>query len=161
MSLRCWAFAWLNDWVNGDEADFTFIQTNKTKNKTKQTKQNKKTPKSLLFYFQHAWPVHLLTRLETPYSLTEWVITSSRTVLMNENSGRIRALSWYLIVVYWSHNNKNYHLTRPSEGPGLNAWVSTYHYPRSSRARSQIPVVGVTGRDPGWPGDLKWPGAAV
>ena len=29
------------------------------------------------------------------------------------------------------------------------------------RARSQIPVVGVTGRAPGWPGALKLPGAAV
>ena len=28
-------------------------------------------------------------------------------------------------------------------------------------ARSQIPVVGVTGRAPGWPGALKLPGAAV
>ena len=29
-SLRCWAFVWLNDWANGDEADFTFVQTQKT-----------------------------------------------------------------------------------------------------------------------------------
>ena len=29
------------------------------------------------------------------------------------------------------------------------------------RARSQIPVVGVTGSAPGWPGALKLPGAAV
>ena len=29
------------------------------------------------------------------------------------------------------------------------------------RASSQIPVVGVTGRAPGWPGALKLPGAAV
>ena len=29
------------------------------------------------------------------------------------------------------------------------------------RARSQIPVVGVTGRAPGWPSALKLPGAAV
>ena len=27
MSLRCWAFAWLNDYANGDEANFTFVQT--------------------------------------------------------------------------------------------------------------------------------------
>ena len=29
-SLRCWAFAWLNDCANGDEADFTYVQTQKT-----------------------------------------------------------------------------------------------------------------------------------
>ena len=29
------------------------------------------------------------------------------------------------------------------------------------RARSQIPVVGVTGHAPGWPGASKLPGAAV
>ena len=29
-SLHCWAFAWLNDRVNGDEADFTYVQTQKT-----------------------------------------------------------------------------------------------------------------------------------
>ena len=29
-SLRCWAFVWLNDCANGDEADFTFVQTQKT-----------------------------------------------------------------------------------------------------------------------------------
>ena len=34
-------------------------------------------------------------------------------------------------------------------------------YPRNLRTRSQIPVVGVTGRAPGWPGALKLPGAAV
>ena len=28
-SLRCWASAWLNDCANGDEADFTFFQTQK------------------------------------------------------------------------------------------------------------------------------------
>ena len=34
-----------------------------------------------------------------------------------------------LVVVFnISHNNKNEHLTRPWEGSGLNAWVSTYHY---------------------------------
>ena len=43
---------------------------------------------------------------------------------MNKNSGKINALSWYLIIVYQSQNNKNDHLTRPQEGPGLNAWVS-------------------------------------
>ena len=26
-SLHCWAFAWLNDCANGDEADFTYVQT--------------------------------------------------------------------------------------------------------------------------------------
>ena len=52
------------------------------------------------------------------YSI-HWVISSSRTVFMNKNSGRIRAFSWYLIIVYRSHNNKNDHLTRPQEG--LNA----------------------------------------
>ena len=51
---------------------------------------------------------------------------------MNKNLGRINALSWYLIIVYQSHNNKNNHLSRPREGPGLNAWVNTYHNPRSS-----------------------------
>ena len=61
-----------------------------------------------------------------------WVISSSRTVCMNENSGRVRALSWYSIIVYRSHNNKNDRLTRPWEGPCLNAWLSTYHYPRGS-----------------------------
>ena len=30
LSLRCWAFAWLNDCANGDEADFTFVQTQQT-----------------------------------------------------------------------------------------------------------------------------------
>ena len=29
------------------------------------------------------------------------------------------------------------------------------------RARSQIPVVSMTGRTPGWPGALKLPGATV
>ena len=33
----------------------------------------------------------------------------------------------------------------------------TYHI----RARSQIPVVGLTGSAPGWPSALKLPGAAV
>ena len=28
-SLHCWAFAWLNDCANGDEADFTYVQTKK------------------------------------------------------------------------------------------------------------------------------------
>ena len=32
---------------------------------------------------------------------------------------------------------------------------------KSLRARSQILVVGVTGRAPGWPGALKLPGTAV
>ena len=46
---------------------------------------------------------------------------------MNKTSGRIRALSWYLIIAYQSHNNKNDHLTRPREGPRLiSAWVSRY-----------------------------------
>ena len=30
LSLCCWAFAWLNDCANGDEADFTYVQTQKT-----------------------------------------------------------------------------------------------------------------------------------
>ena len=30
LSLCCWAFAWLNDCINGDEADVTFVQTRKT-----------------------------------------------------------------------------------------------------------------------------------
>ena len=29
-SLRCWAFAWINDCANGDVADFTYVQTQKT-----------------------------------------------------------------------------------------------------------------------------------
>ena len=29
IALRCWAFAWLNDCANGDEADITFVQTQK------------------------------------------------------------------------------------------------------------------------------------
>ena len=33
--------------------------------------------------------------------------------------------------------------------------------PKNLRARSQIPVVGLTGRAPGWPGALKLPGATV
>ena len=32
---------------------------------------------------------------------------------LNENSGRIRALSWYLIIAYQCHNNRNNHLNRP------------------------------------------------
>ena len=28
--LHCCAFAWLNDCANGDEADFTYVQTQKT-----------------------------------------------------------------------------------------------------------------------------------
>ena len=33
LSLRCWAFAWLNDCANGDEADVnTFVQTRKSQN---------------------------------------------------------------------------------------------------------------------------------
>ena len=43
---------------------------------------------------------------------------------MNENLVRIRALLWYLIIVYRSHNNKNDHLTRPWE----RARVSTHEY---------------------------------
>ena len=42
-----------------------------------------------------------------------WVISSSRTVSTNENSGRIRALSRYSMIVYRSHNNENDHLSRP------------------------------------------------
>ena len=30
LSLRCWAFAWLNDCANGNETDVTFVQTRKT-----------------------------------------------------------------------------------------------------------------------------------
>ena len=33
--------------------------------------------------------------------------------------------------IYQSHNNKNDHLIRPREGPGLSAWVSSYHHPSS------------------------------
>ena len=33
LSLRCWAFAWLNDCANGDEADVTFVQTRKTQSR--------------------------------------------------------------------------------------------------------------------------------
>ena len=33
LSLRYWAFAWLNDCANGDEADFTFVQTHTKKRK--------------------------------------------------------------------------------------------------------------------------------
>ena len=40
---------------------------------------------------------------------------------MNENSGRIRALSWYLIIVYQRHKNKN------GLEPGR-ARVSTHEY---------------------------------
>ena len=50
----------------------------------------------------------------------------------HRNSWRIRALSWYLMIAHRSHNNKNDHLTRGQECPRLNAWVSRYHYPRSS-----------------------------
>ena len=60
------------------------------------------------------------------------LISFSRTVSMNKNSGRIRVLSWYLIIAYQSHNKKNDHLSPPREGPRLNAWVSRYHYSRSS-----------------------------
>ena len=54
----------------------------------------------------------------------QWVISSSRTVFMNKNSGRIRALSWYLIIAHQSHNNKNDHLTRPES----RSRVSTHEY---------------------------------
>ena len=38
------------------------------------------------------------------------------------NAGELEALlSWHLIIVYQSHNDKNDHLTRPREGLGLNA----------------------------------------
>ena len=30
LSLHCWAFTWLNDCANDDEADITFVQTRKT-----------------------------------------------------------------------------------------------------------------------------------
>ena len=63
---------------------------------------------------------------------TPWI------VFTNRNSERIRALSWYLIISYQSHNNKNDHLNRPWEGPGLNAWVSRYHYPRSSNTQLML-----------------------
>ena len=46
---------------------------------------------------------------------TSWI------VFMNRNSGRIRALSWYLMTTFQSHNNKNDLLTRPREVPGLSA----------------------------------------
>ena len=36
----------------------------------------------------------------------QWMISFSRTVFMNKNSGRIRALSWCLIIAFLSHNNK-------------------------------------------------------
>ena len=36
-----------------------------------------------------------------------------------------------------------------------------FNGPYLLRARSQITVVGVTGRTPGWPGALKLPGSAV
>ena len=75
---------------------------------------------------------HLSWQYAVTATTKQRVISSSRPVFMNENSGRIRALLWHLMIVYRSHNNKNDHLTRPWEGPGLNAWVSTYHYPRNS-----------------------------
>ena len=31
LSLHCWVFAWLNDCANGDEADVSFLQTQKHK----------------------------------------------------------------------------------------------------------------------------------
>ena len=58
-----------------------------------------------------------------------WVISISRTVFMNKNSGRIRTMSWYLIIACQSHNNKNDHLTRPRKGTRLQAGVSRYHLP--------------------------------
>ena len=73
----------------------------------------------------------MLTSLPT-WNCTHRVILTSRTVFMNKNLGRIRALLWYLIIAYQSHNNKNDHLTWSREGPRLNAWVSRYHYPRTS-----------------------------
>ena len=63
------------------------------------------------------------------------LVSISWKVFINRKTGRIRAPSWYLIMINQSHNNKNDHLTRPREGQGLNglnAWVLRYPTPRSS-----------------------------
>ena len=51
---------------------------------------------------------------------------------MNKSSGRIRALSRYLIIAYQSHNNKSQQPDSTPGGPKTKAWVSRYQYPRSS-----------------------------
>ena len=68
-------------------------------------------------------PAYLINSVEI-----YWVISFSRTVFTNKNLGRIRALSWYLIIAYQNHNNKNENLTRPREDLTLNAWAPGYHY---------------------------------
>ena len=62
----------------------------------------------------------------------QWVNSTFRTVFMNKNLGTISALSGYSIITYQSHNTKNDRLTRPREGPALNASVSRYNYPRNA-----------------------------
>ena len=60
------------------------------------------------------------------------LVSISWIVFIKRKSGRISALWWYLIMTYQNHNNKDDHLTRPWEGPGLNAWVFRYPTHRSS-----------------------------
>ena len=77
----------------------------------------------------------ILTSMDTfRCTIEQWncLVSISLIDFINIKSGRIRALPWYyLIMTYQSHNNKNDHLTRPWEGPGLNAWVFRYPTPRS------------------------------
>ena len=70
--------------------------------------------------------------------MSNWVISTSRTVLMNKNSGKIRSLSGYMKIPYQRHNNKNDHLSRPQEGLGLNAWVSRYHFPPPPKKKTLL-----------------------
>ena len=86
--------------------------------------------------------------------------TTSISVVQNQRCKRLARLVRDIVLfqsgkkincivnLYKSHNNKNDHLTRPREGPGLNAWVSRYHYPWSSNkqycyGKSQVRITRV------------------
>ena len=79
------------------------------------------------------------------HGVINWGISSSWIVSMNKNSWRISVLTWFLIIDYRSQNKKNDHLTRPREGPRLDAWVSRNHYTRSSN--KQLLLWKISGAD--------------
>ena len=71
---------------------------------------------SFVFMIMHHWLLKKIIYLHL--SSKQCLLSISWIVFINRKAGRIRALSWYLLMTYQSHNNKNDHLTRPWEGPG-------------------------------------------
>ena len=71
-SLHCWAFAWLNDCANGNEADFAFIQTKKKKNTKSLLSLSNLIPNiTNLDYFRGDWPEILISMYSLPSSIDQ------------------------------------------------------------------------------------------